>query len=316
MTEQTIRQTRRSDSALHGRMVRTIERHIRHDGFNDTALHALSLVASHCRRAREPIVYEPGLIFIVQGEKTGFIDDRVIRYGAGHYLVQAMPLPFECETGGSADEPLLGAALRIAPELLAELAGAVGPVEAGRDIAHAADTLPMAAVTLDGAIGEALERLLDCLDDPAAVRALGHARIREVIFEALRGPQGHLLRQLLQSQGAYARIGGAIETLRADYALPLSVPALAARAHMSVSSFHAHFKQLTRISPLQYQKRIRLLRARDLLIRNAANVSGAASAVGYQSASQFSREYKRYFGVAPTHDHGFGADAVDESIAS
>lgn len=298
-------------------MARMIGRHVWHDGFNDTALDALSLVASHCRRAREPIVYEPGLVFVVQGEKTGFIDNRMIRYGAGHYLVQAIPLPFECETDGSADEPLLGAALRIAPELLAELAGIVNPGEAEGAAERLEDTLPMAAVPLDGAIGEALERLLDCLEDPAAARALGQARIREVVFEALRGPQGHLLRQLLQSQGAYARIGGAIELLRAEYASPLSVAALAARAHMSVSSFHAHFKQLTRISPLQYQKRIRLLKARDLLVQNAANVSGAASAVGYQSASQFSREYKRYFGVPPTRDHGLGmGEAGDESLAS
>ncbi len=298
------------------RMASAIERHVRHDGFNETALDSLSLVASHCRREREPIVYEPGLIFIVQGGKTGFVDDRVIRYGAGHYLVQAMPLPFECETDGSAAEPLLGAALRIAPELLAELAGAVGPGTPDNRVMHDDDALPMAAVALDEAIGDALERVLECLDDPSAARALGQARIREVIFEALRGPQGHLLRQLLQSQGAYARIGGAIEMLRAEYASPLSVSSLAAQAHMSVSSFHAHFKQLTRISPLQYQKRIRLLKARDLLVQNAANVSGAASAVGYQSASQFSREYKRYFGVAPTHDHGLGQDAKNESIAS
>lgn len=298
------------------RMARTIERHVRHDGFNDTALDSLSLVASHCRREREPIVYEPGLVFIVQGGKTGFVDDRVIRYGAGQYLVQAMPLPFECETSGSADQPLLGAALRIAPELLAELAGAVSPETPETRVVHDDDALPMAAVTLDGAIGDALERLLACLDDPEAAKALGQARIREVIFESLRGPQGHLLRQLLQSQGAYARIGGAIEMLRSEYASPLSVAALAARAHMSVSSFHAHFKQLTRISPLQYQKRIRLLKARDLLVQNAANVSGAASAVGYQSASQFSREYKRYFGVAPAYDRGSAPGDEEASIAS
>ncbi|MES1955061.1 AraC family transcriptional regulator [Salinisphaera hydrothermalis EPR70] len=298
------------------RMARMIERHVRHDGFNETALDSLSLVASHCRREREPIVYEPGLVFIVQGGKIGFVDDRVIRYGAGHYLVQAMPLPFECETSGSPDQPLLGAALRIAPELLAELAGAVSRETPDNRLIHDDDALPMAAVTLDGAIGDALERLLDCLDDPEAAKALGQARIREVIFESLRGPQGHLLRQLLQSQGAYARIGGAIEMLRTEYASPLSVSSLAARAHMSVSSFHAHFKQLTRISPLQYQKRIRLLKARDLLVQNTSNVSGAASAVGYQSASQFSREYKRYFGVAPAYDRGSAPDDEDTPIAS
>lgn len=302
-----------ADAARQSRLAGTIERHVRHDGFNNTALDALSLVASHCHHERQMIVYEPGLVFIVQGEKTGFIDERVIHYGAGHYLVQAMPLPFACETVGSAETPLLGAALRIAPERLAELVAATGLAETNPDTSAGEATLPMAAVPFDDTIGAALERLLACLDDPAAARVLGDARIREVVFEALRGPQGDLLRQLIQSQGAYARISDAIATLSAAYAAPLSVSALAARAHMSVSSFHACFKQLTRTTPLQYQKQIRLLRARDLLVQNAANVSAAANAVGYLSASQFSREYKRYFGVAPAYDHDH--PARDESMA-
>ena len=118
----------------------------------------------------------------------------------------------------------------------------------------------------------------------------------------MRGPQGHLLRRLIHEQGAYARIGAAINRLHTDYARPLSVAELAADVHMSASSFHHHFKQVTRMTPLQYQKRMRLLAARDLLASHVENVGGAAHAVGYQSASQFSREYKRYFGVAPMHD--------------
>lgn len=297
--------TQPTDDAMTARrthLASGIAPHIRHDGFNTTPLEGFTLIASACRRPREPLIYEPGLVFVVQGEKIGYIDDRVIHYGAGHYLVQAMPLPFECETQVDAAAPLLGAALRIAPDVLSELVAempsdVIKPGDAAVD-----QTLPMAAVDLDERMADALARLIDCLNDDLSARLLGASRAREVVFEALRGPQGHLLQRLLQEQGAYARIGQAISQLHADYATPLSVADLAARAHMSASSFHAHFKRLTRMSPLQYQKRIRLLRARDLLARHAENVGGAARAVGYQSASQFSREYKRYFGVAPARE--------------
>lgn len=274
------------------------------------------LKASSCHRPREPQVYEPGLVFIVQGEKVGYLEDRVIHYGAGHYLVQAMPLPFECETRPGGSAPLLGANLRVEPDVLGELVSAMPQDAIATTPRCDAQTLPMAAVDLDTRMVEALARLLDCLNDSVAARVLAADRLREVVFEALRGPQGHLLLQLLQVQGVYARIGEAIKQLRTYYTEPLSVPALAASAHMSVSSFHAHFKQLTRVSPLQYQKRIRLLRARDLLVRGTTNVSGAAGAVGYQSASQFSREYKRYFGVAPAHDHSSPGEPIDPTVAS
>lgn len=281
-------------------LARRVKPHIRSEGHNDTGIEGLTLLASHCRRQREPLVYEPGLVCVLQGQKIGYVDDRVIHYGAGHYLVQAMPIPFECETRPDGDAPLIGVSVRISPAMLADLAATMPeprtPDEAGRD------ALPMAAVPLDAWMHGALARLIDCLDDPEAARVLGTTRLREVVFEALRGPQGHLLRRLLQDQGVYARIGHAIARLQRDYAEPVSIDALAASAHMSASSFHAHFKQVTRLSPLQYQKRIRLLRARDLLVRQQVNVAGAARAVGYQSASQFSREYKRYFSVAPAHD--------------
>ncbi len=275
-----------------------IQAHCQRTGFNDTAVNGLRLIYANCHRPREPICYEPGLVFIAQGHKTGYFDDRVIEYGPGQYLVQAMPVPFECETHVDPAEPLLGAAVRIDADMLAEL---VAEMPEPDDTAST-QGLPMAAVSVTPAIEHALARLLDCLADPAAARVLAASRRREVIFEALRGPQGHLLRQLMSEQGAYARIGRAITRLRADYAAPLSVADLAAIAHMSVSSFHAHFKRVTQLSPVQYQKRMRLLRARELLVARTGSVGHVAQTVGYQSASQFSREYKRYFGTAPAHE--------------
>ncbi|MES1939043.1 AraC family transcriptional regulator [Salinisphaera sp. T5B8] len=279
-----------------------IAAHVRDDGFTPTALDGLTLLGYAGHSVRQPEVYEPSLVFVAQGEKTAHLEDRVIDYGAGHYLVQAMPVPFECETRGAPDKPVLGAALRIdaavLDELVTSMPNAVWPAADPADT----ESLPMAAVALDERMTDALARLLECLDDELCARALYGMRVREVIFEALRGPQGHLLRRLIHERGAYARIGTAINQLHTDYAKSLSVADLAAGVHMSVSSFHHHFKRVTRLSPLQYQKRIRLLAARDLLASQVENVAGAAHAVGYESASQFSREYKRYFGVAPTHD--------------
>ncbi|WP_348765849.1 AraC family transcriptional regulator [uncultured Salinisphaera sp.] len=276
--------------------------HISRDGFTPTALDGLSLLGYAGRTIRQPEVYQPSLVFVAQGEKTAYLEDRVIHYGAGHYLVQAMPVPFECETRGDSKVPVLGASLRIDPDVLDELVTSMPEHVWPATDPTATESLPMAAVALDSNMSDALTRLLDCLDDELSARALYAARVREVIFEAMRGPQGHLLRRLIHERGAYARIGTAINQLHTDYASSLSVADLAASVHMSASSFHHHFKRVTRLSPLQYQKRIRLLAARDLLASQVENVAGAAHAVGYESASQFSREYKRYFGVAPTHD--------------
>lgn len=298
-----------SASDKQARLADRIARQVRHDGFNATTLDGVNLLTSVCGRAREPICYEPGLVFIIQGRKVGYLDDRVIHYGAGDYLVQAMALPFECETRVDADAPLLGASVKIPPETLEGLIADMPADVIDTTPATSDQTLPMAAVTLDDSMTEALERLVDCLDDPVSARVLGQGRIREVLFQALRGPQGHLLHRLLQDQSAYARIGQAITQLRSEFAQPLSVGNLADSVHMSASTFHAHFRRLTRLSPLQYQKRIRLLRARDLLTRRELNVSGASEAVGYQSPSQFSREYKRYFGVAPASDRQTLAEA-------
>ena len=279
-----------------------IARHVDRDGFIQTPLAGLTLIAYRGAPLRQPEIYDPSLVFVLQGEKTAFLEDRVIHYGAGHYLVQAIPVPFECESRADAEAPLLGLALRIEPAILNELVTAL-PDDAWPDAEPTdIETLPMAAVVMDERMANALARLLDCLDDALLARAMYHMHVREVIFEALRGPQGHLLRHLIHERGAYARIAAAINRLHADYAEPLSVQELAEAVHMSTSSFHHHFKQMTRLSPLQYQKRIRLLAARDLLASRVENVGGAAHAVGYQSISQFSREYKRYFGVAPTHD--------------
>lgn len=294
--ESDCRQSDREQVRLRQCMSDLIRPLVPGDGFHTTALADVRLMALHGSRPRTPLVYEPGIIIIAQGEKTGYLEDRTIHYGAGHYLVQAMPLPFECETRADPDHPLLGISIRIDLVTLGELSQITPPVGA------AAPPLPMAAVAMEPRMGHSVVRLLECLHDEVMGRALGRQRVREVLFEALRGPQGESLHQLIQQQSQYGRIGRAIGLLHRDFAMALSVEQLAGRVNMSPSAFHFHFKRLTRLSPLQYQKRIRLLKARVMLTGRTHNVSAAAGAVGYQSASQFSREYKRYFGTSPADE--------------
>lgn len=267
------------------------------NGFAPSQLPGVQLIASDCSQARQPLVYEPSIVIIAQGEKTGYLDDRIIHYGRGHYLVQALPLPFECETRVDADAPLLGLSIHIDIAELAELAKSMP------DLVDADETpLPMAAVPIDQPIGLSVLQLVECLHDPTKRAVLGRDHRRAVLFEALRGPQGASLLSLLNDQSYYARVANALNRLHREYSQPLTMETLARDAHMSQSAFHQRFKQLTCVSPLQYQKRIRLLKARSLLMQPAINVNRAATDVGYRSSAQFSREYKRYFGVAPAHD--------------
>ncbi|MFI0471893.1 AraC family transcriptional regulator N-terminal domain-containing protein [Halomonas sp. HMF6819] len=267
---------------------------IRHDGFNATPLEQVSLLYLGRHQPRTPLMYEPSLIVIAQGRKTGYLGDREIHYDPGQYLVQTLPLPFECETYASSTAPLLGVSIKLDPALLGELTSAMGqpaPVEAFPQ--------PMASVAMSATMQGAIIRLAETLGDTGACRAMGAARIREVVFEALNGEQGPALRALVQGHGHYGRIVQALSTLHDHFDQEVSVEALARRVNMSGSAFHQHFKQITRTSPGQYVKRLRLLKAQALLAGQSHNVNQTALAVGYRSAAQFSRDYKRYFGHTP-----------------
>ncbi|MCI0509313.1 AraC family transcriptional regulator [Chromohalobacter marismortui] len=266
------------------------------EGFAATSLPGVQLITSHCGHARTPLMYEPSLVIIVQGNKTGYLEDRIIHYGAGHYLIQAMPLPFECETHASDTAPLLGLSVSLDMAMLGEMVRRLPSTPPTRMPA------PMAAVDMDADMGDSVMRLIDCLHDHEQAAALGDGRIREVLFAALRGPQGASLRQLVAHHGQYSRIAEALTFLHQQYTQPLNVESLAQRVNMSASHFHHHFKRTTQLAPMQYLKRLRLLKARLLLTQQGYQVAQAGSQVGYQSASQFSRDYKRYFGQSPLDD--------------
>ena len=270
------------------------------EGFNASAVDGVSLL--RCNRAvgRQPIMYEPSLIFIAQGRKIGYLGERVIHYNAGHYLVQTLPLPFECETYASHETPLMGVSIKIDPAMLAELVHTALPSPMSQ---MGESPSPMASVEMTDGMREAVTRLVRALSDPLDAKVMGISRVREVLFEALKGEQGPALRALVHSHGHYSRVIRVLGDLHQHFDQSLNVDDLAQQANMSVSNFHKHFKEIARCTPIQYIKRLRLIKAKLLLAHDDLNVSQTATAVGYKSLNQFSRDYKSFFGSSPKQDN-------------
>ena len=278
-------------------LVALIEPLATRDGYTRTELPGVQVLRASCDVARGPHIYEPSLMIIAQGSKLAYLGPRTLEYGAGHYLIQALPVPFECETFALPDAPLLGISVAIDRAVLGELVVAMGLLPERPMAAQTPES--MTSVVLDDGMRGCVERLLRCLHDPLECRVMGPARVREILFVALCGPQADVLRALVEQQGQFARVAASISHLHAHYAEPLNVDTLASCANMSASTFHEHFKRSTLLSPVQYLKRLRLLKAQTLLVAEGLGVAQVAHRVGYQSTSQFSREYKRYFERSP-----------------
>ncbi len=269
-----------------------------HDGVHDTAIAGLQLLRISAPGQPLPARYEPGLVLVLQGRKEAWLGDEHLVYDPLHCLVVAVTLlPRAQVVQASAAQPYLCVRLNVdtgrLATLLLEAAPALPPArptEAGRG-AHLA---PVTAPLLD-----ALCRLLRLLDQPRDVPVLAPLLEREIFYRVLTGELGPRLRALAVADSHAQRIARAIDLLRRRFAEPLRVGELAAAAHMSASALHLHFKQVTALSPLQYQKLLRLHEARRLMVADGLEAAAAGHRVGYESPSQFSREYRRCFGAPP-----------------
>ncbi|MEL6218849.1 MAG: AraC family transcriptional regulator [Pseudomonadota bacterium] len=275
-------------------------------GIADTDLPGLRYFWSRQSRPPTPVVYEPGIVIIGQGHKVGYLGERVFRYDPDTCLVVTVPMPFACETHGSEAAPLLGLFVSIDMSELTALCEAVRPepgvpTPPGEALLSGAEPVPLSEAMLG-----AVERMLDALGSPQEARALGPGILREILYRALTGPHGDSLRALTRSESQLARLARAIQRMEREFTAPLSVPGLAEEAGLSVSAFHRRFKEVTSETPLQYLKKMRLNRARMLIVHNDMRPSVAAVSVGYESASQFSREFRRHFNVPPSEAKSLG----------
>ena len=246
---------------------------------------------------RTPVMYQPGIVFLFSGHKIGYINERTFRYDTNEYLLLTVPLPFECETFATPEVPLAGLRLNVDILQLQELL-----MDIGEDALFQPSMASSGINSLSDEILCAAERLLDVMERPLDARILGKQIIREILYHVLTGPCGGALLALVSRQTHFSLISRVLKRIESQYTENLSVDQLAAEANMSVSAFHHNFKSVTSTSPLQYLKSYRLHKARMLMIHDGMKASAAAMRVGYESASQFSREFKRYFGMTPGED--------------
>ena len=265
------------------------------EGLTTTALEGVRLFRSTRVHPRTPILYEPCIVLVCQGRKVGYLGEQVLPYDPDHFLLLTLPMPFESATFASPEEPLLGVAIPIDLGVTAELAHLLDLP--ALDTPSMADCISSAKV--DAPLAESVVRLLRALEHPDEMRALGAGLLREINFRVLTGVRGDALRSALARRGAFGQVATALRRIHADFRESLDVGTLANEANLSPAAFHAQFKRLTSTSPMQYLKATRLHKARLLMIQDGVSAARAADRVGYESASQFSREFKRLFGRTP-----------------
>ena len=247
---------------------------------------------------RTPFKYNSEIIILAQGEKKVYLGDDVYAYGPTHYLVLPVPLPAECEGSAAPGKPILGLSITIDPievgEILLEM----------EDTRKAPHSLPKGiySAPMNDALVDATLRLLQAITDTQDNRVLAPMIKREMIYRVLQGENGGILQALAHRNRKFFQIAKVLQKIHESYSHAFDVEKLARELEMSSSTFHSSFKSVTNTSPLQYIKNVRLHKARTFMIQDGLNANLAAMQVGYESPSQFNREYKRLFGVTPARD--------------
>lgn len=264
----------------------------------ETGIPRVAMVQGAIPEHQLAAVYDPMVNLILTGSKTISVGDRTFRYDPATYFVMSIDLPAVGTVHPADDgEPYLAVSLTLEPAIVAHLLADLPKPAGGGPYSSGFSVAPVTPELLDAWL-----RMLRLMERPDEVAALAPAYEREILFRVLQGPLGWMLRDIATHGAALSRIGVAIQWIRENFAKPLRVEALAEMAALSVSAFHRHFKAATALSPLQYQKQVRLLHARSLLIAGEGNATSIAFGVGYESPNQFSREYARQFGRPPSRD--------------
>ena len=271
------------------------------EGIKETEIDGVWLYRSNNGNGRQPFTYESGIILLAQGRKNIYIGDRPVTYAAGDYLVVGVPMPLECEAMPIDGEPLLGLSITIDPKRLHKLVKQLeeqGFLESYCN-KHKAGSSGLESTEMEALMLDSCTRLMKTLHCEIEANILGDALIDEVVYRALTGAEGRVLFDLAHQDGHYARVAKALSKVHEEYDQTITVQSLAEEANMSVSAFHNAFRNVTFESPLQYLKKVRLNKAKDLIQIEGMRISDAARRVGYSSPSQFSREFKRHFNATP-----------------
>ena len=282
------------------KLARLISAYAPHDGSFD--LRIPGLMVSRLSRVNKECVHAlrvSSLCIVAQGAKSVIVGDEVYQYNASQMIVFSVALPVMAQvTQATPSSPYLSLRLELDPHKIAELVLKVYP----RGLPSVEEKNAVYLTPADDCIVNAAIRLIECLAHPGDAELLAPLVIDEILIRLLRSPIGVRVAQMGFAESSVQRIAKAISWLRENYSQPMKVEELAEMVHMSPSSFHEHFKAVASMSPLQYQKVLRLQEARRLMLSAMVDAGTASQRVGYLSPSQFSREYSRFFGSAPTRD--------------
>ena len=267
------------------------------DGLHATAVRELQVIRASAPAQPLPAVYEPGLAFVVQGRKQAVFGNETLVYDPLNYLlISVTVLPIGQILQASPDKPYLCVRIHLDARELAELMLHAGPPA---PVAPAAAAPGLRVARVSTALADAVLRLLRVARHPHDAPVLAPLALREIYWRVLGGELGPRLRELAVADSHAQRVARAVDLVKSRFAEPLRIEELARAVHMSASTLHHHFKQVTSMSPLQYQKQLRLHQARRLMLADGLDAASAAHRVGYESPSQFSREYRRLFGAPP-----------------
>jgi len=269
------------------------------DGIHSTPVSGMNCIKLTNINARLPSVYNPSLCVIVQGAKRALLGEEIYQYRPSEYLVVSVDLPVIGEvTEGTKEKPYLCLQIELDQHQLAELM-----VQAGMPMDGKTETKRGIFIgNVDTTLSDCVLRLARLMEATQDIPLLAPMIKREIYYRLLNGQYGDVIAQLAQNGSHMQRISTAIQQLKANYNKPIKIHELANQIGMSVSSFHSHFKTVTAMSPLQYQKRLRLLEARKIMLAEMQDAASTAYRVGYESPSQFSRDYVRMFGNPPGRD--------------
>ncbi|MCA0404543.1 MAG: AraC family transcriptional regulator [Proteobacteria bacterium] len=285
---------------LFARMAAQIARRAPLEELNETAVPGLCLYKASQINAPRFCAQWPTLVLMAQGAKSMMLGQETFRYGVGDFMVVSMDLPIiSAIIEASPEKPLLSVGIALRPERLRAMLDLGGPLPRS----ESAEGLRGVGVSrISAPLLDATMRYLDLLDAPADIPALAPLIEQEIFYRLLTGPYGPRLIQNMTMDSPANRVGRAINWLRENYGQTLRIEGLAAHVGMSVSSLHHHFRAITAMTPMQYQKQLRLNEARRLMLVDEMDVGSAAFAVGYASRSQFGLEYARHFGTSPSRD--------------
>ncbi len=281
---------------MNNKILEEVNKLVKENSLTRTNIKAVNLYKTTTYLPRTPLTYDFCLVFVLQGKKIGYLPNKRFEYDSKNYLVVSAALPFECETYASKEEPYTCILININKDIMHEIISSISKEES-KNCKSVQMAIFQDQVTQD--LENSIYRLLKILQSKEESTILGDSILREIYYRIAIGENSHFLHKMFLENKMESKMTRTLKIIHNKYNEHLDIPTLAKEEDMSVSSFHTHFKKVTTLSPLQYIKKIRLNKAKDLLTRNNLQVNETAYATGYESSSQFSKDFKSYYGYPP-----------------